>query len=568
MSARRHATEGGGLISRRTVLAGALGLAVAGALDWSASAAWAEVEPTVLTVSPDGTADFLSPKLANASITSSSAAAPYVILVHPGVYTDREWTVAPYTTIRGTSRTECVLAGSLPDSATDAQIAGNSTLWLKKTSGLENLTITARNMRYAVHSESSGTNVDAVHLVKNCRIEHFGNQGARLWRTANPGSGMSASTVWVSERPWGYGSASGVYERFEDCAFAGTREPWYIHTNKDFAAPTVNELVNCELIQTGAFTAPALTVQSLGSGQHDSVTLTGCALTGRFIYGEDKPWITVDPDLQLADKAEISITLTDCSPIGYRSAHRGIALKLTAASTATDVQIDVSGDAAALLFGASAFRHGGGGIASYLYGQWDISGILVGPSNNVVVNNTLGRRLGDCQSVPRQLVITFGSTTSRTIDFTTDLTDRPNSEVLSLINAQLTGLAVAAEYSVATGESYPTFTDRESFMPNTGSTGIMRWAAVVLDGAGVRLMTPADPAAALAGVAVEQIGPGRSGRILASGILRPNQLLGVSTATVLSGQPLYLSDSAAGRFSMTGTRQVGVAVADGWLELA
>ncbi|WP_341975519.1 hypothetical protein LTA6_000142 [Microbacterium sp. LTA6] len=567
MSVRRPSVQGGVLVSRRTVLAGALGLAVAGAFDWNTRAAWAAVEPTVLTVSPDGTADFLSPKLANASITSSSETAPYVILVQPGVYTEREWTVAPYTTVRGTSRTECVLAGSLPDSATDAQIAGNSTLWLKKTSGLENLTITAMNMRYAVHSESSGANVDAVHLVKNCRIEHFGNQGARTWRTANPGSGMSPSTVWVSERPWGYGSASGVYERFEDCTFVGTREPWYIHTNKDFAAPTVNELVNCELIQTGAFTAPALTVQSLGSGQHDSLTLTGCDLTGRFIYGEDKPWITVDPLLQLADKAEIAITLTDCSPIGYRSAHRGIALKVTALSTGTDVLIEASGDAAPLLLGASTFRHGGGGVASYLYGQWDISGILVGPSNTVTVNNTLGRRLGDCATTPRQLVLTFGGTTSRTIDFTTDLIARSNSEVLNIINAQLTGVAIAAEYAVATGESYPTFTDRESITQNVGTAGITRWAAVVLDGAGVRLMSTTDPATALAGVAIEQIGPGRSGRILASGILRPNQLLGISTATVLSGQPLYLSDSVAGRFSMTGTRQVGAAVADGWLEL-
>lgn len=567
MSAGRSEAGGGALVSRRTVLAGAFGLAVAGAFDWTTHAAWAAVEPTVLTVSPDGTADFLSPKLANASITSSSAAAPYVILVQPGVYTEREWTVAPYTIVRGTSRTACVLAGSLPDSATDAQIAGNSTLWLKKTSGLENLTITAVNMRYAVHSESSGTNVDAVHLVKNCRIEHLGNQGARAWRTANPGSGMSPSTVWVSERPWGYGSASGVYERFEECTFVGSREPWYIHTNKDFAAPTVNELVNCELIQTGAFTAPALTVQSLGSGRHDSVTLTGCTLTGRFIYGEDKPWISVDPDMQLADKAEIAVTLTDCSPIGYRSAHRGLALKVTAASTAADVLMEVSGDAAPLLFGASTFRHGGGGVASYVYGQWDISGILVGPSNSISVNNTLGRRLGDCAAVPRQLIVTFGGAISRTIDFTTDLSTRPNAEVLSLINAPLAGLAVATEYSVATGENYPTFTDRESVRSNNGTAGIMRWAAVVADGAGVRVMLPTEPASSLAGVAIEQIGPGRSGRILSSGILRPNQLLGVSTATVLNGQPLYLSDSVAGRFSMVGTRQVGVAVADGWLQL-
>ncbi|MFI9550875.1 hypothetical protein [Nonomuraea endophytica] len=555
------------VMSRRAVLAGALGLTATGALDWKARSAWAAAEPTVLTVSPDGTADFLSPRLANASITGSSATNPYLIVVRPGVYTEREWTVAPYTTIRGTSRTDCVLAGALPDSATDAQISGNSTLWLKQTSGLENLTITAVNMRYAVHSESSGGNTDAVHLIKNCRIEHLGNQGARTWRTANPGSGMSPSTVWVSERPWGYGSASGVYERFEDCTFAGTREPWYIHTNKDFTAPTVNELVNCELVQTGPFTSPMLTVQSLGSGQADSVTLTGCTLTGRFIYDEDRPWISVNAGRQVADKSETSITLTNCTPVGYRAAHRGLALKLTALDTADDVSIDVAGDAAPLLMGTPTFRHGGGGIASYTYGHWDISGILVGPASNVTVNNTLGRRLGDCATTPRQLIITIGGTTTRVIDFTEDLTGRPNAYILNLINIQVSGQLVAAEYAVTAGETYPAFTERESVRANTGAAGIARWAAVVASGTGVRLMMTGDPATALAGVAIEQLGPGRSGRILASGILRPNQLLGIATAIVLNGQPLYLSDTVAGRFSMSGTRQVGVAVADGWLRL-
>lgn len=555
------------VMSRRTVLAGALGLAAAGALDWKARSAWAAVEPTVITVSPDGTADFLSPRLANASITSSSATNPYLIMVQPGVYTEREWTVAPYTTIRGTSRTDCILAGALPDSATDAQISGNSTLWLKGTAGLENLTVTAVNMRYAVHSESSGGNTDAVHLIKNCRIEHLGNQGARAWRTANPGSGMSPSTVWVSERPWGYGSASGVYERFEDCTFVGTREPWYIHTNKDFTAPTVNELVNCELIQTGPFTAPMLTVQSLGSGQADSVTLTGCTLTGRFIYDEDRPWISVKADRQVADKSETSITLTNCTPVGYRAAHRGLALKLTAVDTADDISIDVAGDAAPLLIGTPTFRHGGGGIASYTYGQWDISGILVGSASNVTVNNTLGRRLGNCATTPRQLIIMIGGGTTRVIDFTEDLTGQPNAYILNLINIQISGQLVAAEYAVTAGETYPTFTERESVQANTGTAGIARWAAVVATGTGVRLMTTTDPAAALAGVAIEQLGPGRSGRVLAAGILRPNQLLGIATATVLNGQPLYLSDTVAGRFSMSGTRQVGVAIADGWLRL-
>ncbi|MFC0183358.1 hypothetical protein ACFFJX_12645 [Pseudarcicella hirudinis] len=110
------------------------------------------------TVKPDGTGDYLSPKLAMDAITDSSITKRYEIIVYPGTYTEVEWTVKPYCYIIGTNRSACWLKGELPDSATDAQISGTSTVWLKKTGELRNLTITIKNGRYAIHQEDSGNN--------------------------------------------------------------------------------------------------------------------------------------------------------------------------------------------------------------------------------------------------------------------------------------------------------------------------------------------------------------------------------------------------------------------------
>lgn len=549
-------------VSRRAAIHGALGVSVLG----FAGTAHAD-EPTAITVtvSPDGTADFLSPKLANASIVDSSASKPYVILVYPGVYTETEWTVAPFTTVRGTSRADCVLAGSLPDSATDSQITNTSTLWLKKTAGLENLTITAVNMRYAVHSENSGANINAVHLIKNCHLEHRGNEGARAWRRANPGSGMSPSTVWASERPWGYGSASGVYERFENCTLVGPREPWYVHTNKDFTAPNRNELIDCQLVQTGPLTLPVLTVQSLGSGQADTVELRNCTLDGIYIQDDDRPWITQQSQLQLADHAETSIALTGCSPVGYRATHRGTALKLESLATGDTAGIAVSGDAADLILGATTYRQGGGGLRPYLYGRWDISGILVGLRSDIVVANTLGRRLGNCALAPRTLVVTVDQSDEFVISFTEDLTTATNATILAAINSALAGRARALEYVVTGGEKYPTFSERECRRHNGGAEGIPRWAAVVKDSGSVRIARPGDGALPIAGVALEQLGPGASGRILKSGVLSPGQMYGLSGVSVPTGTAVFLSDEVAGKFSLTGTRQVGIALFNNWI---
>lgn len=76
-------------------------------------------------------------------------------------------------------------------------------------------------------------------------------------------------------------------------------------------------------------------------------------------------------------------------------------------------------------------------------------------------------------------------------------------------------------------------------------------------------MGTADAVTTFAGVALEPILPGKIGRILTSGLLDTTASgLGTShtyglVTTLAVGAPLYLSNTVAGAFATTGTRQIG-----------
>ncbi|GAB3754007.1 hypothetical protein [Spirosoma pomorum] len=512
---------------------------------------------TTLTVKADGTGDFTSVKLANDSIVDSSPNHWYEILFHPAINTEVEYHIKPYTIVRGTLRDACILAGEMPDWATDDQISLSSTIWVDATSELYNLTITCRNMRYPVHSEAGGNNVDARHHVQNCTIHHFGNQGARAWRQAHPESGMSPLTVWTSENPWGYGSGSGVDETFEDVTFIGPGTGWYIHDNKDFTRGTVNKLRNCRLVKTGGW-GSVIVVQPLGSGVTSTIDLRGCSITPGYIVLDDNPWLTKRPENQVADHCQYNITLSDCSNIGFLDNTRGRALRIN--STGTSVR--VSGSAVPLIFGTVTTHDGGGGLGGYLYGSWDISGIPVGFDNEAIVN-TLGRRLGNCTSATKTLNCLFQDGTSKVITFNQDYTAQSNATILALINGVLGAAGAAFEHNVTEGEHYPEIQDKQVTLLNSTGTGIPRWSAVCYDTSinTVRLMTAADDAALFLGIAIERIVPGNFGRVLTEGYMHRTQLAGFGSNIVI-GQSI--SQTGNGQFEISGTKVVARGIALDW----
>lgn len=516
---------------------------------------------TIVTVKPDGTGDYLSPKLANDAFTPGEGKTLEVV-IYPGRYTETEWKVKKGVHLRGTIKERCILEGALPDSATDTQISNTSTIWLQDTATLENLTITAKNMRYCVHSEAGGSFPDAVHLVKNCYIEHYGNQGAKDYRAANS---LPAGSVWSADRAWGYGSSSGWYERFENTVFISRREAWYVHDNKDFAKPMNHDFFGCKVI--GREIDSLLSLQSLGAGLDSRVSLYGCQTSFNMVYDSDSPWITEKPENQVANHSQINYTQDGLDLIGYQTGNRGRALKIESNSTLPVSTVRVSGTAATVLFGDYLIRDGGGGLKGYAAGYWDISGILVGLASDKTVNNTIGRRLGDCTAVNKTLTVTVDGGPAINVVFSGNHTADANATLIAQINAALGAAAVASEYDITAGENYPNFVDRETYAKNTGAEGIPRWNAVKqgTSRAEVALIQSFDAVDKFIGIALEPIPPGKYGRILTSGRLRQasGQIPGVTTSPA-PGSSIYLSDTVPGQFSTAGTRKVMTCDATNW----
>lgn len=249
------------------------------------------IQTITKTVKPDGTGDYLSPKLANDAITDASSTNVYNLTVYPGTYTEIGWTLKPHINLVGTDKRLCWLKGEQPDSSDDTTISNTSTIWVNDTNDLQNLTITAKNMRYAVHDESSNGVRNWTRNLKSCYIEHYGNEGAKTWRTNNPASGLLASNVWTSVCAYGMGHSSGAVLNAEDTEFRALFAPFSVHNNTGYADPCLVYLKRCTMTKVpSSYADYAVRVQSLGSGKNDRVILEGCQLNAPIMHN-DTPWL-------------------------------------------------------------------------------------------------------------------------------------------------------------------------------------------------------------------------------------------------------------------------------------
>ena len=257
-----------------------------------------------ITVKTDGTGDFLTPKLANDSITSSGYNKQYNIYIYEGIYTDINWKPKPYVNLIGINRDTCILRGELPDNSIDSDITAKSTVNLVYSSSLKNLTITCKNMRYPIHDDGGGT--DKIRNVENCVFIHCGNEGARTWRDANPESGMLASTVWASENAYGSGANSGDIVKYKDNTFISPVNAWGTHNNENYEKPFYIEHENSNFI-LNSFNPSfhnAIGLAVMGSGNKDRIVFKGCKANSPIRYYVMHA-TTIDG---MSDKAEFEIS--------------------------------------------------------------------------------------------------------------------------------------------------------------------------------------------------------------------------------------------------------------------
>lgn len=506
-----------------------------------------ELSPEVVytqtvTVKSDGTGDFTTLAAAIAANGGGESAYRRVLYkVFEGVYNDTNVAIPNFADVIGIGICENIwFKGELPDNVTPSTIQTVQTLWMNGTTKLKNVKVTARNMRYPIHSDSGASSNRALQEIEDCYIEHLGNQGAKDYQSANGGD---PNSVWGSEHAWGCGTHSGQKIFSRRTKWVSRTSPFYFHTNKDFAEPCYVELDGGASICT-TDTGSALFVQPLGSGQPDRFVIkNGCEIHGPLTVSPS-PWLSTDIYNQRGDQnSEVEIYVSSSSPIAWRSTNGCNVLELRSVDSSTSA-VAVSGTGADALFGKQPkYIAGGVGYPSRVYSKHAITGSVVGVS--------LGERLGDCSSVNKTLNIVFDGSVNKTITLNQDYSAMSNATVIASLNTALADGTRAFYVSNPYNNTPHIFqAEYERTVLNTGASAILKGMAVAFDGSQFkgRIATDSDAAGLFAGVALENIVTGQRGRILKPGAHIHQLQLDFSVAPSLTYGDTFGVSGTTGKF--------------------
>ena len=232
----------------------------------------------ILTLKTDGTGDFTSLKSALA-YAKTLIGKNVTIEVYPGTYdvcadfTADEINNASYYPVRGFvglevtdgiyikgigNRDTIILKGELSTTIDGGKREAISTLNLEGNCGIENLTVTSKYLRYAIHDDFP-ENVDSTHIVKNCRILNIRNR-------ADDGRGTA----------YGMGSRSGFLLNMEDCVI----EPDMVyHNNTSFSKADEINVINTKILGL-------MILNDANSTQHGTLNMVNSTCQG-IAYAND-----------------------------------------------------------------------------------------------------------------------------------------------------------------------------------------------------------------------------------------------------------------------------------------
>lgn len=214
------------------------------------------------------------------SISDASESKIYNIVIDDGTYNEYSIDLPDYVNLIGASgnKYNCIIQGYLQPSVSDADHRGTSTIDCTGNNTFKDISITAQNMRYAVHSESNGSNKNWKTIIDNCIIEHFGNQEIIDYRIAN---NLDYSNVWPSPHAWGEGSSEGAFLEATDTIFKSVENGFYVHGASNQTKPYYHKLENCQIISTSE-NKPAVYIDNASVGiDHNKVVLKNCFIGGR-----------------------------------------------------------------------------------------------------------------------------------------------------------------------------------------------------------------------------------------------------------------------------------------------
>lgn len=501
-------------------------------------------------------------------------------LLFTGMVTDKNVFRRDWADWVGLSPFTCGISVRNPDNVDVASTVSDTACWDNDNGALRNLTIEGENCRYALHSDGSNgapytVGVPAkpqyrntMRFRENLIITHHGNAGALAYQIALGGGGNPGG-VWPNATAHGGGSSSGQIEYWRGCVLTAPFVAWSRHDHLDFDRPAI-DVLECQVL-TSTDLGRSIGVQSYGSGLVSLVVVIGSQLNGdvHLDCGRSADpdvgglWMPTDLAKQPSDMNGHHLYGYGNTPAVFTLFHHGRALKIESAATSGASTVSVSGTAAALIFGDVVEKPGAGGLKGYCYGRADISGMPVGPDKTGTSNldgvSQLGKRLGDCSSVSKTLSVVVDGGSPIVVTFNANHTAQSNATVLGIINAALGAAATASEYNVG-GRYRPRFTDEERTIKNTSAVGIPMGSVLAYDTTqtaplrAVRLMTSADAAGLFAGVAWEDIYPGKVGRVKTRGWLSIGDVLRDDATAVSYGTTFSISASAPGKVVVGGSQ--------------
>ena len=211
------------------------------------------------------------------------------IHIYPGTYSENHIILPRGIKLIGIGdKADIIIAGDLGANCAVADNREYSTLEAYKGCTLENLTVTAKNMRYPVHQDAGDGNNR--WIVKNCHFIHYGNEEAYNYQVSLGESGQP-SQIWNANSAWGGGLHGGDYVECMDCIFESVGRGFSEHDNNgtdfdDYGAAIVR-LVNCDLISKGrdkdgtlSELLASLFVQSFPSQKKNEIILSNCRVNG------------------------------------------------------------------------------------------------------------------------------------------------------------------------------------------------------------------------------------------------------------------------------------------------
>ena len=232
------------------------------------------------------------------AVSSTKSGYKYNIYIDDGTYQENGIQLPNNVNLIGASgdRDKVIIKGVLGSDATNEQISLTSTINISGSNLLKNLTITAKNMRYPIHSESDGAVKNWLQVAENCVFIHYGNADVKTYREQHGGT----LDYWKQCYAWGEGASSGGNSEFKDCIFDGSLVGYYLHDNANFTKAFNKTFTNC-IFKTTRMN-PSVLLSLSNSKPLSSITFDNCIFNSHF--GENT---IVDTNIYMSNCDEVKI---------------------------------------------------------------------------------------------------------------------------------------------------------------------------------------------------------------------------------------------------------------------